>query len=778
MIGSTITTTISHSITLGLDGYTSPLFVAGGGEIDGSRGSVAALYVPLLGAPAEVDNAGVILGAAGRIGITGQNGAAGVYFADSGTITNTGEIAGGQGGRGAPKPDGDIKSGNGGIGVQITAAGAVFDNKGNIYGGAGGPVGYPTDPSRSIGAGGYGVEIGAGATLRNSGNITGGAGGLADQKDENFDPGSYGGEAVHDRQGLLVNSGTILGGDGGYGGATAIYIGGAGAIGRNTGQIIGGSAKTNQGAGGPDHFNGYGLSADDDATFWNSGSITGGIGRFGVVLSNATLINDGLVQAGYSGGFTNYLPGAAGVEFQSGLLVNNGTIIGALSNDTGPNPVAVRGGISGGDGVFAQQGFTNHGKIIGGNGGSGEGGGYGGDGILIVSASRSAGLIRNSGIITGGAGGYDSRQRGDYAEGGSGGFGANLQTASLFNTGTISGGAGGAGDHAPVGGAGSQAGLGGSGIWTTDSSIINRGVISGGPGGVGANGGGGGAGATLSDTTLSNAGLIVGGEGGTPDGSNGIFKTNQEGDGGIGVRLWDADTLINSGTISGGAGGVGSASTGAAGDAVYLYLDSTLIIDPGAVFNGQVVADPIGGNTLELSGKSSSALTGIGTKFTGFATLAFAPDSAWTLSGTSAAIATGEEITGFTNVDAITLTDAAAASGSVTVANAGTVTIDAGDATYRLRIAGTNVGETDFRFLDDTLTKIGGAEMKFLAPAPAMAVNADFSAVFFGPARAADLFPSLSASSIPADERLVRGVARLLPGVEQHPVLPGFTLHA
>jgi hypothetical protein len=232
MIGSTITTTISHSITLGLDGYTSPLFVAGGGEIDGSRGSVAALYVPLLGAPAEVDNAGVILGAAGRIGITGQNGAAGVYFADSGTITNTGEIAGGQGGRGAPKPDGDIKSGNGGIGVQITAAGAVFDNKGNIYGGAGGPVGYPTDPSRSIGAGGYGVEIGAGATLRNSGNITGGAGGLADQKDENFDPGSYGGEAVHDRQGLLVNSGTILGGDGGYGGATAIYIGGAGAIGQ------------------------------------------------------------------------------------------------------------------------------------------------------------------------------------------------------------------------------------------------------------------------------------------------------------------------------------------------------------------------------------------------------------------------------------------------------------------------------------------------------------------------------------------------------------------
>ncbi len=440
--------------------------------------------------------------------------------------------------------------------------------------------------------------------------------------------------------------------------------------------------------------------------------------------------------------------------------------------------MAVRGGISGGDGVFAQQGFTNHGKIIGGNGGSGEGGGYGGDGILIVSASRSAGLIRNSGIITGGAGGYDSRQRGDYAEGGSGGFGANLQTASLFNTGTISGGAGGAGDHAPVGGAGSQAGLGGSGIWTTDSSIINRGVISGGPGGVGANGGGGGAGATLSDTTLSNAGLIVGGEGGTPDGSNGIFKTNQEGDGGIGVRLWDADTLINSGTISGGAGGVGSASTGAAGDAVYLYLDSTLIIDPGAVFNGQVVADPIGGNTLELSGKSSSALTGIGTKFTGFATLAFAPDSAWTLSGTSAAIATGEEITGFTNVDAITLTDAAAASGSVTVANAGTVTIDAGDATYRLRIAGTNVGETDFRFLDDTLTKIGGAEMKFLAPAPAMAVNADFSAVFFGPARAADLFPSLSASSIPADERRVRGVAQLLPGVEQHPVLPGFTLHA
>ena len=803
MTGTTIATTIDHSITLGVNGYTNPLFVAADGEIGGPRGSAAALYVPLLGAPAEVDNAGSIMGAAGRVGITGHNGAAGVYFADSGTITNTGEIAGGQGGHGAPT-NGAFKSGNGGIGVQIVASGAVIDNKGSIYGGAGGAVGYPTAPSQSIGAGGYGVELGAGSTLRNSGNITGGAGGLTDQKDENRYAGSYGGEGVRDRQGVLFNSGTILGGDGGDG-ATAVYISGAGAIGRNTGQIIGGSSTTNFGYGGLGAYSGFGLIATDEAVFHNSGCITGGIGQVGAVLSNATLINDGVVQAGYDLGIPDFRNGAAGAVFYSGKLVNNGTILGGTS-DYASN--SVESGIRGGAGIIAYQGLTNHGQIIGGGGGKGDFGGSGGYGVFETGSGDGVDVIVNSGTITGGNGGDTSNALFDLPIGGSGGLGIALRGASLSNTGTVIGGNGGTSESSFGWGGG-----GGIGVGDVFGDIINHGVIAGGSGGNGgyfAGGGGGGMGVYLINANLSNAGAITGGNGG--NGGNGGYRYHggvggdgvsanggvivnrgaitggsggggsTGGYGGSGVLLRDVATLINSGTISGGAGGVGSTSTGAAGDAVYLYMDSILIIDPGAVFNGQVVADPTGGNTLELSGKSSSALTGIGTEFTGFATLAFAADAAWTLSGTSFGFATGEEITGFTNADAITLTDAAAASGSVTVANAGTVTIEAGDATYRLLIAGAAAGETDFRFAGDTLTKIGGPEMGFLAleraPAPAKAGGADFSAIFAGQTRAMDFFHGPAASSVVASETVVPGVAQLFLGMGQHPVLPGFTLHA
>ena len=48
--------------------------------------------------------------------------------------------------------------------------------------------------------------------------------------------------------------------------------------------------------------------------------------------------------------------------------------------------------------------------------------------------------------------------------------------------------------------------------------------------------------------------------------------------------------------------------------------DSTLVIDPGAVFVGAAVAGG-GSNTLELSGTAAGTLSGLGTEFKGFSTL-------------------------------------------------------------------------------------------------------------------------------------------------------------
>jgi hypothetical protein len=148
------------------------------------------------------------------------------------------------------------------------------------------------------------------------------------------------------------------------------------------------------------------------------------------------------------------------------------------------------------------------------------------------------------------------------------------------------------------------------------NSLTNHGDIQGGAGSTGSVGGGGGLGASFTAGMLTNTRSITGGAGGTGSTTGGA--------GGAGVLL-NGGTLITSGTVSGGQGGTGP-THGAAGDAVKFGIAaSTLIVDPGAKFNGQVVGNASVHDVLELSGTQAggTAIT-LGTQFTNFSMLDFA----------------------------------------------------------------------------------------------------------------------------------------------------------
>jgi hypothetical protein len=230
--------------------------------------------------------------------------------------------------------------------------------------------------------------------------------------------------------------------------------------------------------------------------------------------------------------------------------------------------------------------------------------------------------LTNFGAIHGGA-----------STSGYGGVGVSFTTAgTLTNYGSITGGSGGS--------------TGGAGIDLSAGTLMNEinGTITGGTGGSHAKGG---AGVSLTGGTLTNSGRITGGTGGyAASGAAGVFL--------------NGGTVITSGTISAGKGG---GSGGAAGDAVrFGTVASTLVVDPGAVFNGKVVANASVNDVLELSGAQSggTAIT-LGTQFTNFSTLMFAAGASGTVDATKADLTTHPlTIDGFGLGDALDITNVAA----------------------------------------------------------------------------------------------------------------------
>ncbi len=225
---------------------------------------------------------------------------------------------------------------------------------------------------------------------------------------------------------------------------------------------------------------------------------------------------------------------------------------------------------------------------------------------------------------------------------------------------------------------------------------------------------------TGANDTVINAGIIASTNGtgismyqGTVINSGDVSATN-----GTGVALLTGGTIVNmaGGTItaSSGTGAYGGAATttienagtiGGSLGAVYFggTAANRLIVDAGAVFNGNVKA--LGAsNTLELtSGATAGTLSGLGTKYTGFQTVTIDSGASWTVAGTMTGIG-GTTIQGFNTHDTLNLTNLSFASGDTVNLDSGTdiLTILSADGTTVLdtvHLAGNFTG--DFFHLAD-----------------------------------------------------------------------------
>ncbi len=400
---------------------------------------------------------------------------------------------------------------------------------------------------------------------------------------------------------------------------------------------------------------GYAISGSAQ-TFWtisNSGTLSGG--SAGVFLhAGGHVINDGKISGGT--GFNDYVPnpGGIGVLLDSGTLDNTGVIAGGAGGNGLEQPGA------GGDGVRLSGGsLTSSGTITGGNPGERSApsvysrqGGAGIDATnstLVLSGAVSGGILgvgvkldgstaQTSATITGGNGWFG--QIGYYQTDGplsdvNAKNGIDMQFSTLTNTGLIIGGSGGFGrsvfsdspDHMTLG----KAGIG---LNMIGGSALNAGTITGGssPSGVFVSGYDGGNGVSISDGMLINSGVITGGPG------TQASEYNSGAYGGAGVYI-NGGTLQTSGTITGWCkepAPYWSQFSGVTSAAVQFgTVASTLIVAPGAVFSGAVVANPAAADLLELSGTAPGTLGGIGSAFTGFASIVVDEGATWTLTGTN-----------------------------------------------------------------------------------------------------------------------------------------------
>jgi hypothetical protein len=389
-----------------------------------------------------------------------------------------------------------------------------------------------------------------------------------------------------------VDGGRIFGGDGGnyYGGNNG-SLGGAGGIGVD---LINGGTVENAylmqgGHGGNGVTGGYGglgvyigaagsvvNLADIFGGAGGNGSQTGGYGGVGIRLEYASLGNSGLIEGGNSGAGGGDAAGVGATLVAYASLSNYGTILGGYEQ-----------------GLYAGQ--------------------TGGAGATAVNAYTATKVV-NGGVIQGGAGA--SSPGGTGTAGGVGLFVGDVSV--LSNLSTILGGAGGAGEDA-----GGVGGAGGAGLIIAHAygKATNSGTITGGAGGAGyTQGGVGGFGVMIEGgATLVNRGVITGGAGGAPESQNG-----SNGDGGAGVYL-NGGTLITSGTIISG----GTLTSDLAPAIAFGNVASTLVVEPGAVFNGEVLANDA--DTLDLAGTAAGTISNLGVEFAGFKTFNVEAHSNWTL---------------------------------------------------------------------------------------------------------------------------------------------------
>lgn len=656
---------------------------ATGGYSPGVAGAGADASTVLVG---DLINDGTIVGGAGGIGLL-QCGAGGTgVYLDGGTLTNAGTIAGGVGGIGLSGPSGAM----GDAVVFGSAAASLVIDPGAAFIGQVAADGAARDTLiLSAGpAGGTGSLSGLGTQFTGFAVLDVAASASWKEADTGRFAGSLTIEGTLSANGLtltgsLLNQGTLAGsGPGG----TGLTFNGVSAA--NAGLIVGGSGKRSQIAGSAEGGAGAVIGG---GVLSNSGTIMGGAGGFlplssnpggvGLSLSGGTVSNQGSITGGAGGnGLFNGGAGGDGLDETGGSLGNSGVIAGGAGS-FGPSAGGAGGvGVTLGGGVVG-----NTGIISGGAGGSGNGSGAaGGAGAVVVS-----GTFSNAGLIEGGAAGASQLQ------GGAGGAGVALDGGTLITSGTIAGGLGAVGGQS-AGASGDAVCFGSaSATLVIDPGARFLGTVAGnaaaadvlvlGAGSINAIGTLSGlgtqftgfstldvaAGATWQETNgtsfsglLDNAGsltihgLVLTGTvlndgtiaGGAPDKAALILDGGSASntgviagaaDGGVGVLI-QGGTLETAGTISGGGNGAAIA---------FGQGPATLILDAGAVLQGALLANAAADDALVLNG-GTGTLEGFGTDISGFSSLTFAADAAWTVDVTAS---TSTVLAGFTSTDTLDL---------------------------------------------------------------------------------------------------------------------------
>lgn len=672
--GGTITNVVSRRIAGALNGI----------QINGGTGLVV--------------NAGTITSGSGGAGIvmstgtvTNQSsgtiaGTHGIMVSNVGTINNAGSVQAAISGTGVVLTTGGTvtNQSTGRITGKYGIAGGdtlVVDNAGFISGGtlgaavAAGGAGTITNQATGTLTGNYGVtgNVGTAATVSNAGSINGtdsgiylrGGGSITNLAGGTI-TGGYGIAGALGSAITATNAGTIIGTD------SAVYLQGGGAV-------------TNQATGVLQGTAGGVIFIDTPATLTNAGTVSGGIGvglfdggavtnqatgtitgSLAVSGGNMTVDNLGLISGTgvYGTGIVAY--GTSSVTNRVGgtISASYGIMSKALMLDVDNSGVIAGGAYYGRGGISA----TFEARITNQSGGTISG-------RTAIQTGAAPVTINNAGIIKGdtagpvsagiylGTGGTITNDAGGSITGYLGLFAAYASgnAISISNAGLLSGQSDcGCGQGVYLFGEATVTNLA-SGTIRGSSAILAE------------------YGATL---TVSNAGTLAGNA--TYSTGHGVWAyadsdiTNQAGgviSGYTGVGLFStANTLRNAGTI-----------IGSGGTAVALALDQTnlLQIDAGAVFTGLVNGGngtaALGTSTMELtSSASTGTLTGLGTDFINFTTIAVNADAKWALTGTNAVAA----YTTLTNAGSLTILGGTFSSaGQIT--NSGTIRLAPGTMTVQ-----------------------------------------------------------------------------------------------
>jgi fibronectin-binding autotransporter adhesin len=652
---SLISNLVLAQVAPGTGNYTSALSITGTGTIIAT--GTAALYAGSLASNVSVVNSGSIIGSSG----------AGVLLSNGALLDNTGLIQGATYG-------------------AIALAGASITNAGDITGATYAvSLNTATLLNTSTLAG---VSATDGAMLTNKGSITGIGTAILLAQSSLDNTGLITGaalqNAVQATGGAVYNSGTITN-TGDATGNAAVKLLGTAAL-TNTGAIsdtgvavaLYQSQLINSGhiyAASLSYSNpGWGVLAGLGGSIDNSGSIGGA--AYGVLFTNGgTLTNTGTisgktdaVKSEVSG---NLLPLYLTIDPHA---VFNGNVVDASN----AGEIILAGSTAGSIDLDAQfSGFTRvsltagadwtlNGTIHNAFGGA---------------ATLNAATLTNLGVVYGDRGGLIASAGARIINDGSissGSYGVSFSQAVLLNNGSISGNDGVDANGGYVLNAGQISAYVDGLELSGNATGNNTGVI------IGAVG--------VNASTLLNAGQIYFGKtydyGKNQTGVSVFYdgllsNTGSIGGKDIGVAVSAGGTVINAGTITG--------NTDAILEQRFTGGTLTLIVDPGAVFNG-AVSDPDDTGILILGGTTAGALD-LSNSFTGFSTISFATGATWSL--TELAGQTSAAISGFTNGDTLVLDGFAATSTSFSAA-AGLVLANA-TATQTLGLTG-NFGPDAFAF--------------------------------------------------------------------------------